>query len=316
VTPLGNSIPTAANGSLAAIAPDASATLRTIRALRDENFDVVNLHEPFAPGPTLTALVLGGRPLVGTFHRSGESNWIKSLQPLVRWSVKHLTIRAAVSAEARATAMSQLGGSYELVWNGIDPDEYRNAPPWPTSGPTIMFLGRHEPRKGLAVLIEAMQMLGRDVRLWVASQGPETERLKASTVGDERIEWLGPIGEQEKIGRIRGCDVLCAPSLHGESFGVVLLEGLASGTPVVASDLRGYRNVVTPGVNARLAPPGDSEALAKELQAALEKGPETAEMVACGLKRAADFSMDSLAARYIDIYEQATEEYARTRSSP
>lgn len=315
VTPLGNSIPTASNGSLAAIAPDASAALRTIRALRDENFDVVHLHEPVAPGPTLTALVLGGGPLVGTFHRSGESNWIRALRPLVLWGVSHLTIRAAVSEEARATAMAQLGGSYELVWNGIDVDEYRQAPPWPTSEPTIMFLGRHEPRKGLAVLIEAMQLLGPDVRLWVASQGPETERLKALTAGDDRIEWLGPIQEQEKISRIRGCDVLCAPSLHGESFGVVLLEGLAAGTPVVASNLRGYRNVVTPGLHARLAPPGDSEALAKAIQAALEKGPETSEMVACGLERAEEFSMDSLAGRYIEIYQRAAEEFARTRAT-
>jgi phosphatidylinositol alpha-mannosyltransferase len=305
VTPLGNSIPTASNGSLAAIAPDPAAALRTIRALRDENFDVVHLHEPLAPGPTLTALVLGGGPLVGTFHRSGESNWIRALRPLTLWGVKHLTIRAAVSEEARATAMAQLGGSYELVWNGIDLDEYRAAPLWPTTGPTIMFLGRHEPRKGLAVLIEAMDMLGPDIRLWVASQGPETERLKAKTAGDGRIEWLGRIEEQEKIRRIRGCDVLCAPSLHGESFGVVVLEGLAAGTPVVASDLPGYRNVVTPDVNARLAPPGDSEALAKALVAALEHGPETAEMVANGLERARDFSMDSLALRYIDMYERA-----------
>ncbi|MBV9659998.1 MAG: glycosyltransferase family 4 protein [Acidimicrobiales bacterium] len=305
VTPLGNSIPTASNGSLAAIAPDPSAALRTIRALRDEDFDVVHLHEPFAPGPTLTALVLGGSPLVGTFHRSGESNWIRAFRPLSLWGVKHLTIRAAVSEEARATAMAQLGGSYELVWNGIELEEYQQAPAWPTSGPTIMFLGRHEPRKGLAVLIEAMNLLGRDVRLWIASHGPETERLRELTGADPRFEWLGRIEESEKMSRVRGCDVLCAPSLHGESFGVVLLEGLAAGTPVVASDLRGYRNVVTAGVDARLTPPGDSEALAKALQAALEHGPETTEMVANGLERARSFSMNSLAGRYMEMYERA-----------
>jgi phosphatidylinositol alpha-mannosyltransferase len=313
VTPLGNSIPTASNGSLAAIAPDPSAALRTIRALRDENFDVVHLHEPFAPGPTLTAMVLGRGPLVGTFHRSGDSNWIRALRPLVMWGVSHLTIRVAVSEEARITAMGQMGGSYELLWNGIDIDQYQSGASWPTTGPTIMFLGRHEPRKGLSVLIEAMSLLGPDVRLWIASQGPETERLRSATASDPRIEWLGPIDEEEKISRIRGCDVLCAPSLHGESFGVVLLEGLAAGTPVVASDLGGYRNVVTPGVNARLTPPGDWEALAKALQAALENGPETVEMVANGLERIRDFSMDSLASRYVEIYERAADLFARAR---
>lgn len=305
VTPLGNSIPTASNGSLAAIAPDPAAALRTIRALRDETFDVVHLHEPLAPGPTMTALAFTRGPMVGTFHRAGESNWIRAFRSLCVWGVDHLTVRAAVSEEARATAQALLGGTYELVWNGIEPDEYRDAEPWPTSGPTVMFLGRHEPRKGLAVLVEAMGLLGPDVRLWIASRGPETERLRAVTAGDERIEWLGRISEREKARRIRGCDVLCAPSLHGESFGVVLLEGLAAGTPVVASDLSGYRNVVTSGVNGRLVPPGDGPALAKAIRAALDDSHATATMVENGLERAEELSMRSLAMRYVEIYERA-----------
>lgn len=305
VIPLGNSIPTANNGSVAAIAPDPSASLRTIRALRDEDFDVIHVHEPFAPGPSLTALVAGGGPEVGTFHRSGHSTWLRVLGPLVRWGAGNLDVRAAVSEEARATAAEALGGEYELVWNGIDIERYQRGDPWPTDRPTILFVGRHEPRKGLSVLLDAMDLLGSDVRLWVAGQGPETDRLKRSTAADPRVQWLGPITEDEKVRRIRGCHVLCVPSLHGESFGVVLLEGMAARTPVVASDITGYRNVARPGAEARMVPPGDSDALAKALDAALAGGAEEQEMIERGAARAATFSMDSLASRYLELYDRA-----------
>jgi phosphatidylinositol alpha-mannosyltransferase len=210
-----------------------------------------------------------------------------------------------VSAEARDTAMKAMPGEYELVWNGIDVDLYQGTEPWPTDGPTVMFLGRHESRKGLAVLIEAFDSLGPDVRLWIGSQGPETERLQAVTVGDPRVEWIGTISEHEKIRRVRGADVLCAPSLHGESFGVILLEGMAAGTPLVASDLIGYRNVARPGIDALLAPPDDPAALARAIKRALAGGPDVVEMVESALQRAHSFSLETLAQRYIELYEKA-----------
>lgn len=305
VTPLGNSIPTAANGSMAAIAPDPSASLRTIRALRDEAFDVVHLHEPIAPGPTLTGMVFCEQPMVATFHRAGESSWYRALRPLLIWATNRLAIRTAVSEEARAAVARTLGGTYELVWNGIDVCLYASAEPWPAPDPTILFIGRHEPRKGLSVLIEAMARLGPDVHLWVASEGPETARLRRATQGDERIEWLGTISEREKIRRIRGASVLCAPSLHGESFGVVLLEGMAAGTPVVASDLAGYRNVARPAVDAQLTPPGDAVALAAALDNALQGTPEVTRLVDSARDRAETFSLTRLAERYLELYEQA-----------
>jgi phosphatidyl-myo-inositol alpha-mannosyltransferase len=305
VTPLGNSIPTAANGSMAAIAPDPSASLRTIRALRDEAFDVVHLHEPIAPGPTLTGMVFCDQPMVGTFHRAGESSWYRALRPLLIWATNRLAIRTAVSVEARDAVARTIGGSYELVWNGIDVRLYAAAEPWPAPQPTILFIGRHEPRKGLSVLLEAMTRLGPDVRLWIASVGPETDRLRRATQGDDRIEWLGTITEREKIRRIRGAGVLCAPSLHGESFGVVLLEGMAAGTPVVASDLVGYRNVARPGVEAQLTRPGDAVALATAIETALARGPEVAALVEAARDRAEHFSLARLAERYLAIYERA-----------
>ena len=304
VTPLGKSLPYRDNGSMAPIAPDMAANLRTLRALRDEEFDVVHIHEPFAPGPSMTALVAAPCPRIGTFHRAGASNWVRTMSRLSRWGSRQLAVRAAVSEEARATAAEVVGGEWELVWNGIEIDRHRRAEPWPADEPTILFIGRHESRKGLDVLLEAMSWLGRDVRLWVAGQGPDTERLRKSTADDDRIEWIGLVSEEEKLRRIRGANVLCAPSLHGESFGVVLLEGLAAGTPVVASDLPGYRNVARPGVEARMVPPGDPEKLAKALSAALDEPAETAEMVARGLSRAEGFSMSSLAGVYLEMYHR------------
>jgi phosphatidylinositol alpha-mannosyltransferase len=305
VTPLGNSLATASNGSMAAIAPDPSASLRTIRALRDEQFDVVHIHEPFAPGPTLTALVFSDAPMVGTFHRAGESSWYRAFRPLALWASSRLSVRAAVSDEARAAVLRTIGGDFEVLWNGIDVGLYRDAEPWPVEGPTILFIGRHEPRKGLAVLLEALGQLPASVHLWVASEGPETARLRQATAGDSRVEWLGVIGEEEKRRRIRAASVLCAPSLHGESFGVILLEGMAARTPVVASDLSGYRNVARPGQDAFLTPRGDPAALAAALHLVLEGGAQVEAVVASAEQRAAGFSLESLAKRYLELYEEA-----------
>lgn len=304
VTPLGQSIPMASNGSMAPIAPDPSCVLRTIRALRDEAFDIVHLHEPLVPGPSLTALVFTEAPLVGTFHRSGGSAVYRATRQPARWVARRLSLRCAVSEDALTTAQQALGGHYELVGNGIDTVFFAKAEPWPSEGKTILFVGRHEPRKGLAVLIQAMDHLGPDVRLWVGGDGPDTSRLQAETARNPRIEWLGRLSEIEKARRLRAADVFCAPSLHGESFGVVLLEAMAASTPIVASDLPGYRHVGRPYEEALLVPPGDVAALAAALEEALAGGPAVDEMVARGDCRAAHFSMDRLAERYAGFYER------------
>ena len=305
VTPLGVSVPTAANGSVAPIAPDVSAQLRTIRALRDEAFDVVHLHEPLCPGPTQTAVLFKSAPLLGTFHAAGSSLAYAVAKPLVRRAARRLDLRTAVSEDARAMATEALGGEYELVFNGVEIEHFAKATPWPTGGhPTVFFCGRHEPRKGLSVLLDAMALLPAEVRLWVASDGPETAALQARVAGDARIEWLGRIDEDEKAARMRGADVFCAPSLRGESFGIVLLEAMAAETVVVASDLPGYANVARAGRDALLVPPGDAPALADALRVALHDGGQRAELVTSGRARAESFSMDLLAARYEDLYRR------------
>jgi phosphatidylinositol alpha-mannosyltransferase len=302
VVPLGSCLPTHANGSVAPIAPDLSCVLRTIRALRDEGFDVLHLHEPCAPGPTMSSLVFASAPIVGTFHAAGGSAAYRWLRPVTRWLASRLTVRCAVSEDAQHMAQRALGGTYTLLYNGIEIDRFAKASPWPTCAPTVLFVSRHEARKGLAVLIEALAHLPADVRLWVASDGPETERLRAATAGDGRVEWLGRISEEEKARRLRGADVVCAPSLHGESFGLVLLEAMAASTPVVASDLPGYRNVARDGREAVLVPPGDSVALADAIRRVLTTPDAARSLVAAGDLRAAEFSMERLAGRYLELY--------------
>ena len=305
VMPLGNSIPFASNGSVAPLALDVPCALRTVRALRDEAFDVVHLHEPLCPGPTLTALLAADGPLVGTFHRAGASRTYRVFGPLARRFVDRLAVRVVVSEDACRTALDAHPGPYEELFNGIEVERFAKAAPYPTAGPTVFFVGRHEPRKGLAVLLDALTHLPSDVRVWVAGEGPQTVELQARTEGDERVEWLGRIDDAEVAARLRGADVFCAPSLHGESFGVVLLEAMAAGTPIVAGDLPGYRNVARPEEHAVLVPVGDAEALAAGIRRVLGDGRLAARLVAAGEVRAAEFSMERLAVRYTELYDSA-----------
>ncbi|MGH9064180.1 MAG: glycosyltransferase family 4 protein [Acidimicrobiales bacterium] len=303
VIPLGRSIPFSANGSVAPVAPDPACALRTVRALANEGFDVVHLHEPLVPGPTLTALLTTELPVVGTFHRCGYSRAYRVLGPLVRWVATRVDRRCAVSVDARATAVAALGGDYTVVPNGVEPERFGRAAPWPTAGPTIVFVGRHEPRKGLATLLDAFDLLPDDTRLWVAGDGPQSAELQARCTSS-RVEWLGRINDAEKASRLRGADVYVAPSEHGESFGVVLLEAMAAGTAIVASDLRGYRLVARAGIDALLVPPGDAPALAEALAQVLDNRRLAEKLAAAGLARAAEFAMERVAGRYAELYAE------------
>lgn len=305
VTSLGKSIPTAANGSVAPLAPDVSASLRTMRALRDEDFDVLHLHEPLAPGPTMTALLLDLAPAVGTFHAAGDSASYRYGRRPLQWLGDHLDARCVVSKDALELVERYFGpGHYEMLFNGVEIDRFRSATPTKTDRPTIFFCGRHEPRKGLSVLLAALSELPTDLRCWVASDGPETAELKSRHAGDPRIEWLGRISEDEKMSRLAGASVFCAPSTHGESFGVVLIEAMAAGTPIVSTDLPGYLNVATPGRDALMVPPDDPAALAGALRRVLADDGLADELRRYGADRAEDFSMETLARRYVDLYRR------------
>ena len=177
----------------------------------------------------------------------------------VRWLAERIDRKVVVSKDALELVQSYVPGEYDILFNGVEIDEIASTAPTPTEHPTIFFCGRHEERKGLAVLLDAFAALPADVRLWIASDGPDSARLRQEHADDDRITWLGRISDAEKFARLRGADVFCAPSLHGESFGVVLIEAMAAGTAVVASGIDGYRNVATDGDDALLVPPGDRD---------------------------------------------------------
>lgn len=313
ITPLGNSVPTAANGSVAPIAPDPSAQLRLIRAVRDEDFDVLHLHEPLVPGACMTAMFLKSTPLVGTFHAAGSSASYRYMSGPLKWLVNRLDARVVVSAEAEALAASHLGGTYQHLFNGIEIERFEAVEPWPKTKRTIFFLGRHEPRKGLDVLLAAMPQLPADIEVWIGSDGPDTDRLKVRHAGDPRLHWLGRLSDEEKRRRLRAADIFCAPSLRGESFGVVLLEAMAGHAAIVAADLSGYRLVARPDQDALLVEPGDVDQLASALLRVLNDGDLAERLVESGRERAISFSMDRLADEYLKIYERITEPRPESR---
>ena len=317
VTPIGESLPTVANGSIAPLAPDPSAALRTIRVLRDEQFDVLHIHEPLTPGASITALVMRTAPIVATFHAAGESLSYKYLSAPLKGFASAIDHRVAVSKDAVLLAQRYLGGEYQILPNGVELDRFDSSQrviKKTGARRSIFFCGRHEPRKGLEVLLQAHAPLPEDVDLWIASDGPETERLKRAWAGDPRLMWLGRISDAEKAQRLHEADIFCAPSLGGESFGVVLIEAMAAHTPIVASALDGYMNVATHEVDALLVDPNEPRHLEAALKRLLSDDDLCERLVESGHNRSQQFSMVHLAESYLDIYRQIIAQVGPTKS--
>jgi phosphatidylinositol alpha-mannosyltransferase len=310
ITVLGSTIQNPSNGSMAPIAPDPRAQLRTIRALWDERFDVVHVHEPLVPGPAVTAVLMKSAPLVGTFHAAGDASDYEALAGFARRFASRLDVKVAVSTEALALARTAIPDPWVVLFNGVSAQEFATAVPWSEAGakdvPAIFFLGRHEERKGLGVLLEAVARLDRDLVVWIAGDGPLTESLRQQFAGDRRLRWLGRISDDERNRRMAGATVFCAPSLGGESFGVILVEAMAAGAPVVASDLVGYAAVAGPldGNDAAgiLVPPGDADAFSHAIESVLASSETRHRLRRAGRIRAESFSMERLAEAYEEIY--------------
>jgi len=305
VTAVGGSVRLPSNGSIAPIAAGKAAAGHTLEALRVVAPDVVHLHEPLVPGPTQAALLAAEAPLVGTFHASySEANrWYQFFRPPLRRVLERLAVRTAVSDEARRMAEDAFGGTYHLLPNGVEVERYASADPWPSARPAILFVGRHEPRKGLAVLLDAFAGLDRDAVLWVAGDGAQSEELRARNVPG--VEWLGQISDREKAARLRGATIAAFPSVASESFGVVLLEAMAAGVPAIASDIPGYRSVARPDREALIVPPGDPDALRSALRRLLADASHRNRLVEAGRRRADELSMARLAQRFVPVYEEA-----------
>lgn len=291
------------NGSVASVSLDGTVARRTLQALKSFRPDVIHLHEPMVGGPTAIALLGGFAPKVGTFHAAGyQIPGRRLLRKPFKGMANRLTIRTAVSEEARISAEQHFGGGhYWIIPNGVDVEGFRNAQPWEASKPVVIFVGRHEQRKGLPVLLDAFAQFEGEAELWIIGTGPQTSELQTRDIPN--AHWLGMRGAEEVRRRMRAASILCAPSLYGESFGVVLLEGMASGAVVVASDIPGYHNVVEDaGV---LVPPSDADALCDALSRVLSDPDLAATLKAKGDKRVEGFSFAALARRYIPIYESA-----------
>ena len=302
---VGTAVAVSVNGSRAPVSPWPSTMARTVSALGRFAPDVVHVHEPLVPGPSLAAVVVRSRPTVATFHRAGADLAYRAYGHVVgRWT-RRLDGLFAVSNEARATAeacLGRLSGRVEIISNGVEIPAPGAVEPWPASNPTIVFVGRHERRKGLEVLLEAFALVPAPARLWVLGDGPETARLRSRFASEARIEWAGPLDDTKRARRLAGADVLAAPSLGGESFGIVLLEAMAAGTAVVASDLPGYR-LAAAGA-ARLVPAGDPTALAGALRGMLYNEAESQALRESGRLRAQECDMAKVAARYRERYGQ------------
>jgi phosphatidylinositol alpha-mannosyltransferase len=294
------------NGSVAPIATGRAVARRALEAIRSFGPDVLHLHEALAPGANHAALVGTTLPVVGTFHsaRSGRNGWYDTFRTGLRPMLRRVTVATAVSDQAARQVELTFRAECEIVPNGVDVDDYHAVTPWPVPlRPVIAFVGRHEPRKGLAVLLDAFARLERDAELWVMGEGPQTAQLRDRKLAN--VVWLGRVGEEEKASRLRSATVACFPAISGESFGVVLLEAMASGAAVVASDIDGYATVARADIEAELVPPNDADGLAVALRRVLEDSTHRNALVAAGRARADEFSMMHVAEQFIKIYERA-----------
>src|ERR1700722_18283190 len=306
------------NGSVAPVTVSPGAALRAERFVRQGGFDVLHVHEPLAPIAAYGFVARASVPMVGTYHRAGVSRWVPLLKPVVYLVGSRLQVRVAVSEAARDTAMRSSKGEYEVLYNGVDMERFARVEPVPSDRPTVLFLGRHETRKGLSVLLDAFALLERPAVLWVAGDGPQSEVQHRRHPESDSVKWLGTLGDRGGDGRLTGADVLCAPSLRGESFGMVVLEGMAARCAVVASDLQGYRSAA--GGHAALVPPGDVTALSRALGVALAdaaegSGQSSPEALKAAEAYAQSWSMEVLAERYVDAYKRAIAIFERGEHS-
>jgi phosphatidyl-myo-inositol alpha-mannosyltransferase len=309
LVPLGRTVGLPMNGAVSNLALSTEAIATLGRELRGGGYDVVHVHEPNAPVVSWFATEAARAPLVGTFHcysRNHFSNGLAANVAGARRLYNKLGVRIAVSEAARWTGERFFGGTYRIVPNGVDLSLARPAHTPASEALEILFIGRAEARKGLSVLLaafEALRKAGVEARLTVAGTGEE--EVKPLVLDGEGVRVVGRIGEEEKWRLLGEADVLCAPSLGGESFGMVLTEAFASGTPVVASDIAGYRDVVRSGRDGVLVPPADAAALGEALrELALDPARREA-MSRSATERAQRFAWPRIADEVLEAYGDA-----------
>ena len=310
----GRTVPVPYNGSMASLQFGPVSAARVRRWLREGHFDVVHVHEPASPSVSLLVCMIAKGPIVATFHAATtRSKMLAALGPVARPWLERISGRIAVSDFARRVQVEHLGGDAVIIPNGVHVSAFADGPTLPgvtrgVDGPTIGFLGRFdEPRKGLPVLLEAMRAVVRrypGARLLIAGRG-DADHFRAQ-IGEDlhaSVSLLGELTEADKAAFLRSVDIYCAPNLLGESFGVVLIEALAAGAPIVASDLDAFARVLEDGAAGVLVRRGDPRALAETLCALLADPARRAELAAGGARAAAVYDWDVLARRILAVYD-------------
>jgi phosphatidylinositol alpha-mannosyltransferase len=307
VIPVGRSVIVPANGSLPNIVLSPRSVYRIRRALERERFDLLHLHEPLTPAICVAVLALARTPIVATFHAAGTRlGWTKVGMPMWGFLLNRIDHRIAVSEQARGTAMRYAPGEYHIVPNGIlipprvDPTgrEHR-----------VAFVGRHEPRKGLQVALRAWPEIHRrtGARLRVIGSDPLAVRLLLARlrVPEDGVDVLGFLSQDDLTKELAEAKALVAPSLGGESFGMVLTRAFACGMPAVASDIVGYRDVMTKETSVAV-PPDHPDALTDAVVSLLADEPRRVAMGTAARRLAEErYSWDEIGRSLLRIYEQA-----------
>ena len=309
----GRAVPVPYNGSVARLLFGPVSAARVRRWVRDGQFDVLHIHEPMSPSLSLLACWAADGPIVGTFHAStSRSRAMSAAYAILQTALEKISGRIAVSEHARDTLVQHLGGDAVLIPNGVTVRNYLGTdtlPGWPPAGAEVLgFLGRvDEPRKGLAVLLDAFVALAPDrprLHLLVAGPGDASEAIEAVPAAYRgRVHMLGGIREEDKARVLRSSHLFIAPNTGGESFGIVLLEAMAAGSPVVASDLDAFRTVLDGGRAGLLFPVGNAAALASAAASLLADDARRAELRRRGQQFVAQFDWDVVVRDVLEVYE-------------
>ena len=285
------------------------------RAVRDElrSFrpDVLHAHEPETPSTPMWATLASRAPVVATFHSGADgSRLFTAVAPLIRRVTRRISVRIAVSRAAERFVAPRIGGSFQIVPNGVDVDRFANALPADLgSGRKLLFVGRLDERKGFPTAVAAFASLASerpDLRLIVVGDGPERSAIDVLTVSvRDRVSMLGALVNADLPPYHAACDLYMGTSVGGESFGMVLVEAMAAGLPVVASDIPGYDEVVRDGVDGLLVPPRDPAALAAVVGRILDDHDLVARLRDAGRARAWTFDWATVTAQLMACYEQA-----------
>lgn len=300
------------NGSVARLSFGPVTARKVSKWIAEGKFDVLHVHEPLAPSLSVLACWAAKGPIVATWHSSMDrSRMLISLNRLALTAMEKITARIAVSEAARTTLVEHVGGDAVIIPNGVDTTEFIGATPkagWPGAGRAVVFLGRvDEPRKGFHVLAQAAPYIldeFPDIRFLIAGPGDASDEL--AKMPDEvasRFTMLGMIDRKDKPNVLASGDIYVAPNTGGESFGIVLLEAMASGTPVVASDLEAFSRVLDGNRAGHLFINGDSNSLAKVICETLNDRDELERLRSAGLERAQEFDWASVAKRIETVYE-------------